>query len=302
MIFQGLPLSRISHTDRTSESLLGHENMNQFDQAYSACLRQIMDNGFEELNERTGVRTRSLPGVHFAFVGGFPLLTLRKIPTKLFVAEQIWFLTGSRQPDYFLNNHTKVWNDFTNINGVVCAAYGYRWSHFFGRDQIQELIRLLETEPSSRHGLVVTWDPSSDGLNPVLRKKNVPCPFAFSANIMGGCLHFHNFVRSNDMILGFPHDVAGFALLHRMLAAHLGLEVGQYSHSIANAHIYEPHYAAAEQLMGRSGQCREIELTADKDWLMRARCGDDTLVEEIVGRIQDQYAPDSRIDGLQIVV
>ena len=276
--------------------------MTEFDRKYSQALEQILKSGVEELNERTNHKTKSLPGMHFTFSEGFPLLTLRRIPTKLFVAEQIWFLTGSRRPLEFLDKFTKIWGDFTNINRVVSAAYGYRWRKHFGRDQINALVNLLEKEPSSRHGVVITWDPSSDGLDPDFRKKNVPCPYSFTVNIFGGKLHLHNIVRSNDMILGFPHDVAGFALLQIILAAKLGVEVGQYSHSISNAHIYDVHYAAASILIERQGQNKEITLRGKENWFERCQGGDELLVEEIVHLIEQQYTPQGPINGLKIVV
>lgn len=276
--------------------------MNEFDSTYRSCIQQIMDQGIEELNERTGHRTRSLPGLHFSTSKGFPLLSLRRIPVRIFVAEQIWFLMGSRKPAEFLERFTKIWSDFTNINGVVSTAYGYRWRHHFGRDQLRLLIELLEEEPSSRHGVVIAWDPGDDGLHSSRKKKNVPCPFSFTANIIGGKLNLHSILRSNDMMLGCPFDVAGFALLQRILAARLGVGVGVYSHSISNAHIYDVHYEAAAEILARPGQDREIELEARKDWFDRAEAGDETLVDEVVHQLESQYDPGPSMKGLPIVL
>jgi thymidylate synthase len=209
---------------------------------------------------------------------------------------------GSRKPVEFIDQYTKIWNDFTNINGVVNSAYGFRWRQFFGRDQIGLLVSLLEKEPSSRHGVVISWDPASDGLNPELKKKNVPCPISFTVNIIGGKLHFHTIFRSNDMVVGCPFDVAGFALLQRMLAARLGVGVGVYSHSISNAHIYDVHYEAAQEIISRAGQEKEIELNAQPDWFARAEKGDITLVDEIVQILDSQYTPAPPIKGLPVVL
>jgi thymidylate synthase len=261
-----------------------------------------LEEGIDEFNERTGHRTKSLPGLHFSLHSGFPLLTLRKIPPRIFVAEQIWFLMGSRKPAEFLERYTKIWDEFTNINGVVTTAYGYRWRHHFGRDQIASLVRLLEKEPSSRHGVVIAWDPGEDGLNPDRKKKNVPCPFTFTVNIIGGKLHMHSILRSNDMMLGCPFDVAGFALLQHILAARLGVGVGVYSHSISNAHIYDVHYEAAAEVLERNGQEAEIELHAEADWLQRAEAGDERLVDEIVAHLEAQYQPQPPMKGLPIVL
>jgi len=276
--------------------------MTQFDQQYREALRQIMNTGYEEFNERTGHRTKALPGITFRIDAGFPMLTLRKIPIKLFVAEQIWFITGSNNPEDFVNKFTPIWKDFTEADGTIAAAYGYRWRHHFGRDQLGDLLRLLEKEPGSRHGVVMTWDPSDDGLGSGTSKKNVPCPFVFTVNIIGNKLHMHNIVRSNDMMLGCPHDVAGFALLQNILAAKLGLKAGTYTHSISNAHIYDIHYQGAWELIDRENNHSEIFFEAQVDYFARAEAKDESLVEEIIRKLTDQYKPMGPITGLKIVL
>ncbi len=276
--------------------------MTQFDSAYRALIQRIMTEGYEERNARTGHSVRALPGMTIEVDAGFPLLTLRRLPLRVFIAEQIWFLTGSRRPDESLRQFTKIWDDFTNINGVITAAYGYRWRRHFGRDQIAKLIALLEADPSSRHGVVVAWDPASDGLEPQAIRKNVPCPYSFTVTIIGGALHLHNIVRSNDMMLGCPHDVAGFALLQRILAARLGVRVGKYTHSISDAHIYDIHYEAAQTLIERDHEHPEIELQLASDTFERAERGDFALVDEIKAQLDAQYHPLPALPQMPIVV
>lgn len=278
--------------------------MSSFDQIYQRVLKDIINDGIRELNERTTHEVAALPGVNFSLdleKDGFPLLTLRKIPIKIFVAEQIWFISGSRRPDDFLRDYTKIWDDFTNPNDVVTVAYGYRWRKHFSRDQLGMLVNLLEKEPSSRHGVVVAWDPSSDGLGGA-KKGNVPCPYTFTVNIIGGRLHMHNIVRSNDVILGLPHDVAGFALLQHILAQRLGVRPGIYTHSISNAHIYDLHYDAAEEMIKRSSDGSKITVNLPADSYNRAEAKDACLLEEICSLLLDQYDPGEPIKGLKIVL
>ncbi len=273
---------------------------NRFDEIYQDLLANILKNGVRELNKRTGKETASLPGVHFSIdleKDGFPILTLRKIPIKMWVAEQVWFISGARKPADFLRNFTKIWDLFTNPGDVVTVAYGYRWRKHFGRDQLSELIGLLKKDPSSRHGVVVTWDPASDGLLGV-KKKNVPCPFTFVVNIIGGRLNLHNVVRSNDMILGFPADVAGFALLQMILAQKLGVKPGVYSHSISNAHIYDNHYEGAQELIDRKNEHPPIFFDLPKNTFERAEKKDKELVKEIVSVISEKYNPQPKIESI----
>lgn len=278
-------------------------SMTEFDAIYQGMLRRIMETGVREVNGRTGHEVCAVPGLHFSHDierAGFPLLTLRKIPVNMFVAEQIWFVSGARKPADFLRDFTKIWDAFTNPADTVTVAYGYRWRKHFGRDQLGKLIQLLKKDPTSRHGVIVTWDPASDGLGGT-KRANVPCPYTFTVNIIGGRLHLHNMVRSNDMVLGFPSDVAGFALLQCMLAQKLGVKVGVYSHSISNAHVYDNQYAAVEEMLRRANDHAPIRVVLPKHTFDRAEKKDVKLVDEIARPIMEQYHPLPAIGGLQIV-
>lgn len=278
--------------------------MAKFDSIYASLLKDLMDNGIREVNNRTKHETASLPGVSFSIdleKDGFPLLSLRKIPVKLFIAEQIWFVSGTRKPAIFLRDYTGIWDDFTNPGDVVTVAYGYRWRKHFGRDQLGSLVKLLEQDKSSRHGVIVTWDPASDGLGGI-SKSNIPCPYTFTVNIIGGRLNLMNVVRSNDMILGFPHDVAGFALLQAMLAQKLGVKPGIYTHTIANAHIYDIHYDAAQELISRPSDQTKINIKLPSNSFDRAEKKDSQLVDEIYGQLIADYQPGEPMKGLKIVL
>jgi thymidylate synthase len=278
--------------------------MTKFDQIYQNVVREIMTKGIIEFSERTGYETKAIPGLHFTIdieKDGFPLLTLRKIPIKMFVAEQVWFISGSRKPEIFLRDYTKIWDLFTNPGDVVTVAYGYRWRKHFGRDQLALLIDLLEKEPSSRHGVIVTWDPAQDGLS-MVKKKNVPCPYTFTVNIIGGRLHLHNIVRSNDIMLGGPADVAGFALLQCILAQRLGVKPGIYSHSISNAHIYSNHYPGAEEIMKRTNDHPTIRLELPPKAFQKAEEMDKMFTDQVVENLAKQYNPMDAIKDLKIAL
>lgn len=279
-------------------------DMTKFDEQYQGLLKQIMSKGVKEVNARTEHETSALPGLSFSTdieKDGFPLLTLRKIPIRIFVAEQAWFVSGARKPADFLRSFTRIWDDFTNPGDVVTVAYGYRWRKHFGRDQLGLLIKLLQNDPSSRHGVVVTWDPSSDGLGGV-SKSNVPCPYSFTVNIIGGRLNLNNIIRSNDMILGFPHDVGGFALLQCMLAQKLGVKPGVYSQTISNAHIYDIHYLAARTLIRRKHAHKPIRLHLPEHAFESAEKKDEKFVNAVIDDLTKQYRPGKSIDGLRIVL
>lgn len=273
--------------------------MTQFDKIYIDIVKNILDNGIEDYNPRAKYICKALPGVHFNLdlSKGFPLLSLRKLPLKIFTAEQVWFVMGENDPAW-LRPFTKIWDNFIEDDGKV-TSYGYRWRKHFGRDQLKELIKMLKKNPGSRQGVVITWDPLSDGLTSK-PKKNVPCLFSFAVNIIGGKLCMHNIVRSEDMFLGFPHDVAGFAFLQMMLAQELGYPVGTYSHSISNAHLYSDQYEAAKELINRvNNNQKEIQLNLPKNSFKRAEKGDVKLIDEIFNNLKIQYVPLEAISGIQ---
>lgn len=277
--------------------------MTTFDTIYQSLIRKIMEEGVEELNERTGLKTKALPGITFSLDierDGFPLLTLRKQPLKSPIAEQVWFIQGEKNTE-FLRKYTKMWDPFMEADGTLAAAYGWRWRHHFGRDQLGKAIELLEKEPSSRHGVIVTWDPSDDGYGGT-PKKNVPCPYTYTINIIGGRLNMHNIIRSNDMVLGCPYDTFGFVLLQCMIAQRLGLKPGVYTHSISNAHIYENHYEGAQEMIARKNDHSNVVLNLPADSFKRAEQKDENLVGEILKDLQEQYNPLPAIEGLNIAI
>lgn len=277
--------------------------MTSFDRAYRDVIARIMHHGEEVYSERTKQGTRALPGVTFQadLSKGFPLLTLRKIPVRLFVSEVVWMCTGEKDLS-FVQKFTKIWDQFAEDDNTMQTAYGYRWRRHFGRDQLLDLAEHLKREPSSRQGVVLMWDPASDGLT-APKKKNVPCPFAFTVNIINGRLNLHLLVRSNDMMLGNPHDVAGFGLLCSMLAQELKTGVGILTISISHAHVYEEHYEQAETVINRMPQMHEeIICRLPENSFQRALRGDESLVKEITQMFRAQYNPMPAVKKMKIAL
>ena len=103
-----------------------------------------------ELNKRTGIKTKALPGITFRTdlqKDGFPLLSLRKISFS-FIPEIMWFLSGSHNTEW-LSKHTKIWDFFTDDNGNINSAYGYRWRYHFGFDQLETILNKLQNDSRS---------------------------------------------------------------------------------------------------------------------------------------------------------
>ncbi|TAL49970.1 thymidylate synthase [Patescibacteria group bacterium] len=277
--------------------------MTRFDTLYKSTIARIFHEGEEVFSDRTGLSTKALPGLTFEIdpAAGFPLLTLRKIPIQLFCSEVVWMITGEKKLD-FIRQFTKIWDDFAEEDGTMETAYGYRWRQHFGRDQLLDLVEHLRTEPTSRQGVVIMWDPASDGLM-APKKKNVPCPFCWTTNIIGNKLNLHLIIRSNDMMLGNPHDTAGFALLQAMLAQELGVGVGKMTISISHAHIYESHYDQLLELLERDDHVHdEILCRLPACAFQRALEADTTLVNELSSMFREQYHPAAPVKKMQIAL
>lgn len=277
--------------------------MTRFDALYKSAITRIFHEGEDVFSDRTGHSTKAVPGLTFEIDSalGFPLLTLRKIPIKLFCSEVVWMVTGEKSLD-FIRQFTGIWDEFAEEDGTMQTAYGYRWRQHFGRDQLLDLVSHLRVEPTSRQGVVIMWDPASDGLT-APKKKNVPCPFCWTANIIGGKLNLHLVIRSNDMMLGNPHDTAGFALLQAMLAQELGAMVGKFTVSISHAHIYENHYDQVVELLARDDHAHEEILCRLPDHaFQRALQADAALVDELAAMFKSQYHPAPPVKKMQIAI
>lgn len=277
--------------------------INSFDEQYSAVLHKIINFGYAEKNERTGEDCKSLPGItmQFDLEKQFPILNLRNINPMVFIAEQIWYLSGQKNISQ-LQKYTRIWDEFTNEKNELPTSYGYRWRKHFGRDQILDLIHLLKNDKTSRHGVVSWWDPGKDGLNGE-PQKNIPCPFTFTVNIIGGRCHLHLVIRSNDMILGNPHDVSGFAILSHFIAQCLKVKPGLLTVSISNAHIYKKHINIAYDLLSsKSYNLFGFKFITPDMALERALVFDETLIRECFKQFSDYEKNTTKFGKISIVL
>ena len=148
---------------------------------------------------------------------------------------------------------------------------------------------------------MITWDPNTDGLASA-KKKNVPCVPMFTVNIVGNKFNLHFVFRSNDVMLGLPHDIAGFALLQMILAQKLGIEAGALHYSGSHCHIYENHYQQAEEISQRSNEHLPVLLKLPENSFDLAIAKDEELVKEISQILESQYQPMSKVKRMKIAL
>lgn len=213
---------------------------------YQELVQNVMDKGIRK-KTRTGVDTISYFGAFYKvdLNDGFPLLTTKKMKWKSLLHEVLWYLSGENHIRN-LRQHTKIWDAWADENGVLETAYGYYWRHFPSAqknkngewvvkevDQVQYVIDEIKRNPNSRRLVISAWEPGN-----ATTSKLPPCHFTFVFNVNDGKLNCHLTQRSGDIALGIPFNLAAYSLLTQVIAQQVGLKLGQFAHTIVDAHIY----------------------------------------------------------------
>ena len=230
--------------------------------AYKDLVKHVLDNGILRQN-RTGTDTLMSFGYHYKvdLNKGFPLLTTKKVFFNSVLYELLWYLSGETHIRN-LRKHTKIWDAWTSEKKQweIGKMYGYQWVKWekytqgnktknFKKEhinQIDEVIKLIKTNPNSRRMVVTAWNPS------VLNEIALPsCHAFFIFNVTNGKLNCHLTQRSGDIALGIPFNLACYALLTNMIAKETNLKLGEFSHYINDAHIYINHIKGLKEQITR---------------------------------------------------
>jgi thymidylate synthase len=173
---------------------------------------------------------------------GFPLVTTKKVHTKSIIHELLWFLKGDTNIQYLKENGVSIWDEWADENGNLGPVYGYQWRSWPSAsgehiDQISQLIDQIKKNPDSRRLLVNAWNVSE-----ISKMKLPPCHILFQFYVADGKLSCQLYQRSADLFLGVPFNIASYALLTHMVAQVCNLEVGEFIHTLGDAHIYSNHF------------------------------------------------------------
>ena len=220
---------------------------------YLDLLRHIMADGTDR-GDRTGTGTRSVFGhqMRFDLTEGFPLLTTKRVHTRSVFGELLWFLRGDTNIAWLHENRITIWDEWADENGDLGPIYGYQWRSWptpDGRhvDQLAGVIESLRSTPESRRHVVSAWNVAD-----VDAMALPPCHALFQFYVADGRLSCQLYQRSADVFLGVPFNIASYALLTHLVAQVTGLEVGEFIHTLGDAHIYHNHFdQVAEQLTRR---------------------------------------------------
>jgi thymidylate synthase len=223
------------------------------DVQYLGLLADALHNGARRM-DRTGTGALSVFGrqMRFPLDEGFPLLTTKKLHTKSIFAELIWFLRGDTNVRWLQEQCVSIWNEWADEDGELGPVYGKQWRSWAapdGRviDQIADLIARLRTDPYSRRHIVSAWNPAD-----IEDMALPPCHCLFQFYVADGKLSCQLYQRSADIFLGVPFNIASYALLTHLIAQVVDLEVGDFVHTIGDAHLYLNHLTQAETQLSRA--------------------------------------------------
>jgi len=222
------------------------------EQAYLDLLTDILANGVQR-GDRTGTGTLGVFGrqMRFDLSKGFPLLTTKKLHRKSIILELLWFLRGDTNVKWLQDQGVSIWDEWAAPDGELGPVYGKQWRSWTapdGRviDQISNVITALKTNPDSRRHIVSAWNPAD-----VDDMALPPCHCLFQFYVADGKLSCQLYQRSADVFLGVPFNIASYALLTVMMAKVVGLEPGEFVHTLGDAHLYLNHLDQAREQLQR---------------------------------------------------
>ncbi len=220
---------------------------------YLDLLNNVLESGNLK-EDRTGTGTKSIFGyqMRFNLQEGFPLITTKKLHLRSIIHELLWFLQGNTNIDYLHQNKVTIWDEWANENGDLGPVYGKQWRAWETKegkavDQISELIEQIKTNPNSRRLLVNAWN-----VGEINNMALPPCHILFQFYVANGKLSCQLYQRSADIFLGVPFNIASYAILTHMIAQVCNLEVGDFVHTIGDAHLYTNHFDQARLQLSRS--------------------------------------------------
>ncbi|MBI1748725.1 MAG: thymidylate synthase [Acidobacteria bacterium] len=259
-------------------------------QAYHDMVKYVLQNGVRKEN-RTGVATLSCFAYFYRvnLQAGFPLLTTKAMYFESMLHELFWYLSGEEHIRG-LQTKTRIWDSWADAEGRLETAYGRFWRRYpvpnvglpgekwgtrwvnvdpaTGRkvfDQIQFVVDTLKeikqnAQTANLRRMVITaWHPGN-----AAESKLPPCHYTFCLNVLGDKLNCHLTQRSADIALGVPFNLACYSLLTMMLAKETGYQVGEFAHTLVDAHIYENHRAGLREQLERAPRLLPTIKLADK--------------------------------------
>ncbi|MBT7609573.1 MAG: thymidylate synthase [Bacteriovoracaceae bacterium] len=220
---------------------------------YQDLMKHVLNNGAEK-SDRTGTGTLSIFGyqARYDLNEGFPLITTKKCHLRSIIHELLWFLKGDTNINYLKKNKVRIWDEWADEEGNLGRVYGAQWrkwqrpdgSHV---DQIKQLIDGLKNNPDSRRHIVSAWNPGE-----LDQMALPPCHAFFQFYVANNKLSCQLYQRSADIFLGVPFNIASYALLTTMMAQVCHYELGDFVHTLGDAHLYSNHIDQTKLQLSRT--------------------------------------------------
>ena len=219
---------------------------------YHDLLQHILDKG-TVIEDRTGTGTRSVFGyqMRYDLNEGFPCITTKKLHLRSIIHELLWFLKGDTNIAYLKENKVSIWDEWADENGDLGPVYGSQWRSWPTRngeyiDQIQGILKQIKETPDSRRIIVSAWN-----VGELSGMALPPCHAFFQFYVADNKLSCQLYQRSADTFLGVPFNIASYALLTMMIAQVCDLELGDFVHTLGDAHLYSNHLDQAKLQLER---------------------------------------------------
>jgi thymidylate synthase len=182
---------------------------------------------------------------------GFPAVTTKRLAFKACLSELLWFIEGSgdekrlrellhgsrdseKSTIWTANATATYWTPKAKFDGDLGRVYGVQWRDFGGVDQLVQLVEGIKRDPYGRRHIITAWNPAE------LDQMALPPCHCFAQFYVSadGKLSCQLYQRSADFPLGIPFNIASYSMFTHMIAQVCGLGVGEFIHTIGDAHIY----------------------------------------------------------------
>ncbi|EQC47719.1 thymidylate synthase [Bacteriovorax sp. Seq25_V] len=220
---------------------------------YHDLMKHVLENG-QTKEDRTGTGTYSVFGyqARYNLEEGFPLVTTKKCHLRSIIHELLWFINGDTNIKYLKDNKVSIWDEWADENGDLGPVYGYQWRHWKRPDgsevdQVAKLVEGLKNNPDSRRHILTAWNPA-DVDDMALPPCHAFVQFYVSGDKKLSCQLYQ---RSADIFLGVPFNIASYALFTMMLAQVCDLGLGDFVHTMGDAHLYSNHIDQAKLQLSR---------------------------------------------------
>ncbi len=215
-------------------------------------MKHVLENGVEK-SDRTHTGTLSVFGYQcrYDLRKGFPLVTTKKCHLRSIIYELLWFLRGDTNIKFLKDHGVSIWDEWADENGDLGPVYGAQWRKWKAADgteidQISELVEGLKKNPDSRRHILSAWN-----VGEISHMALPPCHAFVQFYVANNELSCQLYQRSADIFLGVPFNIASYALLTFMLAQVCGYKVGDFVHTLGDAHLYSNHLDQAKLQLSR---------------------------------------------------